>query len=920
MMIDFIPCHNLAKIGCSVVLHKVSTRLKSALSLPKIMLLSFCLLLSACGGSLQSDTTQTPDPVVVDVPIAYIKRDLSVPESTGLKDLTDPTVFQAGAVLVIKPRASASAIEQDITSAQFAELVDDDGNPLPYDIKDLDSDYTGTRLIFSMRAPQLPDSDQEPTWNVWEFDNTTQSLRRIITSDLVAEAGHDTGPTYLADGRIVFSSTRQRGNQARLLDEGKPQYAGLEESRNVPASVLHVMNADGTDIRQISFNQSHDFDPVVLPNGKVLFSRWDQANGNKGIHLYQMNADGSDLEIVYGRHSHQSIEGLDDVQFAATSITPNSQVLAAINSFEQARLGTDFINIDTENFTDNNTPVASMSGVTTPAQQAALFDNIDIINDISPGGYIVALYPLWDGSERVLFSWNQCRLLAPLPSGAPADSTRTVASCTAENIASEGFEAAPDLYGLWMFSPAQGESQATQLPLNIASQTEVITEVVALEARPFPANPITTVDSQQNQLIENKYGVLHIRSVYDFDGLDTSPNGIVNMANPLAVAVDDRPARFLRVVKSVSIPDEDTLDFDNAIFGRSRAQLFREIVGYTPIQPDGSVKVAIPSGIPFAISVVDANGQRITARHNNWLQLVPGEQKNCVGCHTANSTAPHGRELAQASSVNQGAISTGSPFPNTNPNLFADAGETMAQTYARVQGLPYLTANIEFEDVWTDANIQTPASSFTMRYQDLTTPLPITQACAQNWTALCRSVINFPDHIQPLLFQSRQNFDADMNLLADNTCSSCHNNTDENGVLRVPAGQLYFSDQPSPENQILSIAYRELMFNDNEQEIVEGALLDRLVPVLDGNGDPVFLLDDDGELILDAQGNPIPVTQTVGIGASMRVNGARSSQRFFAIFEEGGSHQGMLSQAELRLIAEWLDIGGQYYNNPFDAP
>ena len=28
----------------------------------------------------------------------------------------------------------------------------------------------------------------------------------------------------------------------------------------------------------------------------------------------------------------------------------------------------------------------------------------------------------------------------------------------------------------------------------------------------------------------------------------------------------------------------------------------------------------------------------------------------------------------------------------------------------------------------------------------------------------------------------------------------------------------------------------------------------------------------------------------------------------------------MLSEAELRLLSEWLDIGAQYYNNPFDVP
>jgi len=29
-------------------------------------------------------------------------------------------------------------------------------------------------------------------------------------------------------------------------------------------------------------------------------------------------------------------------------------------------------------------------------------------------------------------------------------------------------------------------------------------------------------------------------------------------------------------------------------------------------------------------------------------------------------------------------------------------------------------------------------------------------------------------------------------------------------------------------------------------------------------------------------------------------------------------HSSFMTPSELRLIAEWLDIGAQYYNNPFD--
>ncbi|WP_244877396.1 hypothetical protein [Brumicola pallidula] len=891
--------------------------------LKTVLLCSCIFVIAACGGEDISNQEQKPDPVVVDVPIAVVKRDLSIEGADVQRSITAPALFIPGASLILKARANATAIEVDITANVFEDRVDEEGNRLPIDIKDLETSYDGSRLIFSMRAPEdeNADDDEQPTWNIWEYVIESKELRRVISSDIAAQTGEDTGPVYLADGRILFSSTRQRGNQARLLDEGKPQYAGLEESRDVHASVLHIMDANGENLEQISYNQSHDLDPLVMPNGKIIFSRWDQFGGSKGVHLYQMNPDGSDLEILYGRHSHVDSNGNNaDIHFTQTRVTPDGRILVALTAFEKDELGTDFVTIDVVNYIDNFTPIAAADSLTGPAQEKALFENIDIEADISPGGYIAALYPLFDGSGRQLFSWSQCRLLAPLAVDAGTDEVRSVVPCSLETLLDPTYEKAPPLYGLWMFDPSQG----TQLPLVVPQEDASYSEVVAVESRPFPADPSSTIDTSETALIDANMGIIHIRSVYDFAGEDFSPQGIVNMANPTVVAPDQRPARFLRIIKSVSIPDENTLDIENSAFGRSRNQLMREVLGYTPIQPDGSVKVAVPAKVPFGISIVDAQGKRISARHQNWLQVAPGETKTCSGCHDGSNNSditlrPHGRSDAETPSINNGAPSTGVPFPDTNPSLFADLGETMAETFTRINGVPDLTPDILFADVWADPAVQTPADNIEYRYADLLTPLPITQSCAQTWTSICRAVINFPDHIQPLFELDRAIVDTDGLVVADNTCVACHNRFDADNQLQVPAVQLELTGNPSPANAELLTSYRELMFNDVELELIDGALLPRLIPVFDNSGDPVFELDEDGELILDEEGNPIQVTQQVGVGSAMNVSGASNSAGFFAPFESG-SHQGWLSPAELKMISEWLDVGGQNYNNPFDAP
>ena len=885
-----------------------------------------CVQLMGCGGDQILTAQQQPDPVVVDVPIAYIKRPAPLDEDSALvaQDLRIPNDFLPGAQLFLKPRASVSALEKNITDRAFfteAEIIAATQiTPLAgYDVKDLTVSYDGTHLLFAMRAPEMAavDDDEQPSWNIWEYDLTADTLHRIIASDLNAGFGQDTSPTYLPDGRIVFSSTRQQANQALLLDEGKPQYQGLDENREQIASVLHVMDADGSDIQQISFNQSHDLNPMVLHSGKILFSRWDNVANNNSINIYQMNADGSGLEIVYGRHSHNSDLSDETLHFTQLSELPNGQLLAALRPFVSNSWGGEYVNIDIANYIDNTMPIASQDGLNGPAQVSALFENILIDGRISPGGLFSAVYPLWDDSQRLLFSWSQCRVYDPEQVLDENESdVRTILPCDTELLANPQIETAPLLFGLWIFDPLEN----TQLVINVPEEGQFYTDIVAMQARAFPADAQQAKEFEQD-LANNDLGRVHIKSVYDFAGIDVTAQGIAVMADPTQTPIGDRPARFLRVVKAVSIPSEEVRDFDNSAFGRSRNQLMREIIGYVPIEPDGSVYFNAPANVPLAFSILDVNGRRIGERHQNWLQLAAGEVRTCNGCHTQDSEAPHGRADAEADSINLGAANTGSPFLNTHPALFADLGDTMAQTSGRVNGINTPSQDINFADIWTDPSIQTPATSFAYRYGDLQSPLPITAACALNWTSVCRIQINFPEHIQPIFLVDRQVFDEDpMVLLEDRSCLRCHTPEGADGLAQIPAAQLDLRATPSTDNPDFLSSYRELMFGDNEQALIQGALLDRLVIVTDQNGNTVFELDEEGELILDPEGNAIPVTQTVGLGNSMSVNGARSSSRFFIPFNAGGAHDGWLTPSELKLLSEWLDMGAQYYNNPFAAP
>ena len=108
--------------------------------------------------------------------------------------------------------------------------------------------------------------------------------------------------------------------------------------------------------------------------------------------------------------------------------------------------------------------------------------------------------------------------------------------------------------------------------------------------------------------------------------------------------------------------------------------------GYAPIQPDGSVQIQVPANVPFTIDMLDANARRITAQHTSWLQLMPGETKSCNGCHTRSTDRPDvawpfGLDRCRSIRVRRRRAAH---FRAPIPQLFANAGDTMAQTLARI--------------------------------------------------------------------------------------------------------------------------------------------------------------------------------------------------------------------------------------------
>ena len=287
-------------------------------------------------------------------------------------DVREQITFDFGADLYVKDRASPSSLATNVTGDLMQGMAA---------IRDVEMNYDGSTVIFAMRGPvdlglNLDDEDQ-PTWNIWEYNFETAALRRIIVGDVTAEGGHDVAPHYLSDGRIIFSSTRQRRSNAILVDEGKPQFQAQDEDVNEAAFLLHVMDSDGTNIQQVSFNQSHDLDPTVLASGKVVFSRWDHAGPNNAVNLYRMNPDGSELELLYGRNSHDTGTNGEIIQFTQPRELEDGRIMSLVRPFTDTNGGGDIIVIDTPTYLENTQPTKDNPGMAGPAQAQATVVNVN---------------------------------------------------------------------------------------------------------------------------------------------------------------------------------------------------------------------------------------------------------------------------------------------------------------------------------------------------------------------------------------------------------------------------------------------------------------------------------------------------------------------------------------------------------------
>jgi Tol biopolymer transport system component len=141
----------------------------------------------------------------------------------------------------------------------------------------------GKKLVFtSMRDGDL---------DIYTMDGNGKNVRRLTN-----ELGYDGGPFWSYDGKqIVFRAHHPQ------TEEQKADYTSLLKQNLIRPTTLEiwVMNADGSNKRQVTRNGKANFGPYFFPDGKriIFASNMDDPRG-RNFDLYKINTDGSGLERI----------------------------------------------------------------------------------------------------------------------------------------------------------------------------------------------------------------------------------------------------------------------------------------------------------------------------------------------------------------------------------------------------------------------------------------------------------------------------------------------------------------------------------------------------------------------------------------------------------------------------------------------
>ncbi|MBN2477012.1 MAG: hypothetical protein JXB62_20560 [Pirellulales bacterium] len=391
------------------------------------------------------------------------------------------------------------------------------------------------------------------TFHVFAMDADGAHLRQLT------DGPHDDfDPCPLPDGGVALMSTR-RGSKLRC-GGGNPELV----------YTLHRMDADGKNLRTLSFHETHEWHPSVLGDGRIVYTRWDYVDRNaaKFHGLWTCNPDGTNPSILFGNYTTRPW-----ACYQAKAV-PGSERILFVAGGHHANVGGTLVLLDPSRVGLDRT-----SGEDRPEALQCLTPEVCFAEAEGwPKSYFHSPWPLSDTYFLVSFSHD------PLPGGYTGEYRDTET-------------------GLYYFDRFGN--------LELLYRQEGISAVYPMPLAPRPSAPVRA--SLAEPELEEE-GELLLRDVGQ--SLLPMPAG--------------RRVKQLRVFQI--LPKSRTDRADHPRIGHPDQANARMLLGTVPVEADGSACFRVPARKPLYFQAVDEAGRAVQGMRSI-VYLQPGERRGCVGCH-----------------------------------------------------------------------------------------------------------------------------------------------------------------------------------------------------------------------------------------------------------------------------------------------
>lgn len=418
--------------------------------------------------------------------------------------------------------------------------------------------------------------DKNEDFKIYEMTLADRSVKQLTFGDGVA----DFEPIYLPNGDIMFSSSRI----IQTVDCWK-----------VPVSNLFIMGADGSNIRRVGYDQVHTTTPKLTSDGRVIYTRWDY-NDRTQLYiqsLFQMMPDGTNQTELYGNNSN-----------FPTSLIHAREIPGESGKYMAVATG------------HHTTQLGKLVVVDVNVER----NSKDAVNFVFPDAY--------SKKDDSIDQYGQVGTIYRYPY--PIDSKTFFVAADLDGIIAD-----PNNWDVWKIP---SDTAQFNLYLSDGSSTDTFVPISYFANNYSPAQivPVKTRDMfLRSSMVnyEKQTGTYYIGNVYDGEGME-------------GVAVGT--AKHLRVValkfRNYAIGATVQRWYGNAdpftpISTGNGAWDIKAVLGYVPIEADGSCLFEAPSDMPLYFQVLDEEGC-VIASMRSWTTLMPGESFSCIGCHENKDNVP----------------------------------------------------------------------------------------------------------------------------------------------------------------------------------------------------------------------------------------------------------------------------------------